>query len=77
MRLIWADTMFVNRGSRNVMEKLGMRHVATYFPELEPIEGSEHGEVRYELTADEWAGRAPGAGGGTASGTGPGIAPAY
>ena len=53
MRLIWADTTFVNRGSRNVMEKLGMRHVATYFPELEPIEGSEHGEVRYELTADE------------------------
>ncbi len=57
VRLIWAETMFVNRGSRNVMEKLGMRHVETYFPELEPIEGSEHGEVRYELTADEWAGR--------------------
>ena len=51
---VWAETMFVNRGSRNVMEKLGMRHVATYFPELEPIDGSEHGEVRYELTADEW-----------------------
>lgn len=54
VRTIWADTMFVNNGSRNVMEKLGMRHVDTYFPELEPIEGSEHGEVRYELTAREW-----------------------
>ena len=57
VRLIWADTMFVNRGSRNVMEKLGMTHVDTHFPELEPIEGSEHGEVRYELTVAEWAGR--------------------
>ena len=57
VRLVWAETMFVNRGSRNVMEKLGMRHVDTYFPELEPIEGSEHGEVRYELTAEEWARR--------------------
>ena len=57
VRLVWAETMFVNRGSRNVMEKLGMTHVATYFPELEPIEGSEHGEVRYELTAEEWARR--------------------
>jgi RimJ/RimL family protein N-acetyltransferase len=57
VRLIWAETMFVNDGSRHVMEKLGMRHVDTYFPELEPIEGSERGEVRYELTADEWAKR--------------------
>jgi RimJ/RimL family protein N-acetyltransferase len=57
VRLIWAETMFVNRGSRNVMEKLGMTHVDTHFPELEPIEGSEHGEVRYELTAQEWARR--------------------
>jgi RimJ/RimL family protein N-acetyltransferase len=54
VRLIWADTMFVNAGSRHVMEKLGMRHVDTYFPELPPIEGAEHGEVRYELSADEW-----------------------
>jgi RimJ/RimL family protein N-acetyltransferase len=54
VHLVWADTMFVNRGSRNVMEKLGMTHVDTYFPELEPIEGSEHGEVRYELTVEQW-----------------------
>lgn len=49
--------MSVNRGSRNVMEKLGMTHVDTYFPELEPIEGSEHGEVRHELNVREWARR--------------------
>jgi hypothetical protein len=34
-----------------------MTQVDTYFPELEPIEGSEHGEVRYEITADESARR--------------------
>jgi RimJ/RimL family protein N-acetyltransferase len=57
VRLVWAETMFVNRGSRNVMEKLGMTHVGMFFPELEPIEGSEHGEVRYELSEREWAAR--------------------
>ena len=57
VRLVWAETMFVNSGSRNVMEKLGLAHVATFFPELEPIEGSEHGEVRYELTAEQWSRR--------------------
>ncbi|OLE21996.1 MAG: GNAT family N-acetyltransferase [Catenulispora sp. 13_1_20CM_3_70_7] len=56
-RLAWAETMFVNQGSRNVMEKLGMVHVKTFFPDLEPIEGSEHGEVRYEITAEQWARR--------------------
>lgn len=51
VRMVWAETMFVNRGSRNVMEKLGMTHVQTYWPDLPPIEGSEHGEVRYEIVA--------------------------
>ncbi|GAA2053045.1 GNAT family N-acetyltransferase [Catenulispora yoronensis] len=59
VRLVWADTMFVNAGSRHVMEKLGMTHVDTYFPDLEPIEGSEHGEVRYELTVDQWVSSQP------------------
>ncbi|NUR59714.1 MAG: GNAT family N-acetyltransferase [Catenulispora sp.] len=55
VRLVWADTMFVNRGSRHVMEKLGMTHVDTYFPDFDdPIEGTEHGEVRYEITAEQW-----------------------
>jgi RimJ/RimL family protein N-acetyltransferase len=59
VRLVWAETMFVNRGSRHVMEKLGMTHVDTYFPDLEPIEGSEHGEVRYEITAAQWLSSRP------------------
>ena len=59
VRMVWAETMFVNTGSRNVMEKLGMKHVDTYFPDLEPIEGSEHGEVRYELSAEQWANSQP------------------
>ncbi|NUP52086.1 MAG: GNAT family N-acetyltransferase [Catenulispora sp.] len=59
VRLVWAETMFVNRGSRNIMEKLGMTHVSTYFPELDPIEGSEHGEVRYEITRDQWVSSQP------------------
>lgn len=59
VRLVWADTMFVNRGSRHVMEKLGMTHIATYFPDLDPIEGSEHGEVRYEITAGQWLSSQP------------------
>ncbi|WP_107655896.1 GNAT family N-acetyltransferase [Nocardia suismassiliense] len=54
VRMVWAETMFVNRGSRHVMEKLGMTHVKTYHPELPMIEGSEHGEVRYEITRAEW-----------------------
>ncbi len=54
MRMVWAETMFVNRGSRNVMKKIGMTHVQTYWPDLPPIEGAEQGEVRYEITRDEW-----------------------
>ena len=64
LRLVFADTMFVNRGSRNVMEKLGMTHVKTYFPgeaeypeDMASIDGAEQGGVRYEITAAEWTGR--------------------
>lgn len=53
-----AYTMAVNRGSRRVMEKAGLRHVRTFFEEWpEPLPGSEHGEVEYALTAAEWARR--------------------
>jgi RimJ/RimL family protein N-acetyltransferase len=47
---IVATTMTVNQASRRVMEKIGMRHARTVsgdFPD--PIAGSEHGEVWYEL----------------------------
>ena len=52
---IIAGTMAVNLGSRRVMEKIGMRHVKTEFLEFpDPIPGSEHGEVSYEITRQVW-----------------------
>jgi len=56
VRTVWAGTMSVNRGSRNIMEKLGMRLVGTTptRPDVQMIEGSEHGDVRYEITKEQW-----------------------
>ncbi|WP_344877355.1 GNAT family N-acetyltransferase [Allokutzneria multivorans] len=52
---VTAYTMFVNSGSRRVMEKCGLRHVRTFHEEHEnPLPGTEHGEVEYALTRDEW-----------------------
>lgn len=52
---IVACTMAVNLASRRVMEKLGMIHVRTdYGAWPDPIPGSEHGEVFYELTRSKW-----------------------
>jgi RimJ/RimL family protein N-acetyltransferase len=54
--MVWAETMAVNRGSRNVMEKLAMS-LADTVPtpaDMEMIEGSEHGGVRYEITEEQW-----------------------
>lgn len=51
-----AETMVVNGGSRDVMEKLG-----TTFTDAAPtpsgterVEGSEHEGVRYEITKEQW-----------------------
>jgi RimJ/RimL family protein N-acetyltransferase len=54
VRRIYAETMAVNTGSRRVMEKVGLQYELTYFPPFAPIEGSEHGEVRYTLDREEW-----------------------
>jgi RimJ/RimL family protein N-acetyltransferase len=51
---IFADTMAVNSRSRRVMDKVGLRYAYTYVPPFAPIEGSEHGEVRYVLEHAEW-----------------------
>jgi RimJ/RimL family protein N-acetyltransferase len=51
-----ATTMAVNIASRRVMEKAGLRLVRTFhvaFPD--PLPGTEHGEVEYALSRDEWA----------------------
>lgn len=57
---VTADTMAVNTGSRRVMEKSGLsflRHFTGDWPDA--IEGSEHGEVEYELTRADWERRQP------------------
>ncbi|WP_330172762.1 GNAT family N-acetyltransferase [Streptomyces sp. NBC_01498] len=54
-RQVTATTMTVNGASRRVMEKAGLRHIRTYVEEWpEVIEGSEHGDVEYALTREEW-----------------------
>ncbi|WP_238434220.1 GNAT family N-acetyltransferase [Micromonospora tarensis] len=56
VRRVWAETMAVNERSRRVMSKAGLRYVRTFHLEWdEPIPGTEHGEVEYELRAEEWA----------------------
>ncbi|WP_394691509.1 GNAT family N-acetyltransferase [Hoeflea sp.] len=52
---IVGTTMAVNQASRRVMEKIGMKHASTVHVDFaDPIPGSEHGEVWYELTRAEW-----------------------
>jgi RimJ/RimL family protein N-acetyltransferase len=52
---IRAETMAVNTASRRVMERCGLRYVRTFHLEWDdPIEGTEHGEVEYELTKADW-----------------------
>lgn len=52
----WAQTMTVNTGSRRVMERAGLRYVRTFHTEWAdgPIEGSEHGDVEYAITKQQW-----------------------
>ena len=53
---IVACTMAVNRGSRRVLEKIGMTYVRTVSFDSDPFPGTEHGEVWYELMRSEWSG---------------------
>ena len=49
-RRVRGETMAVNTASRRVMEKAGLRHVATYHVDWpDALPGSEHGEVVYEI----------------------------
>lgn len=56
VRLVWADTMTVNTGSRKVLEKVGMKVTDTLEtpPDMLMIEGSEQGGVHYEITREQW-----------------------
>lgn len=54
---IVSTTMAVNQASRRVMEKIGMTYARTVpFGSSDPIAGSEHGEVWYELMRSGWNG---------------------
>lgn len=54
---VFAQTMAVNFRSRRVMEKAGLRYLRTFHLEWDdPIPGTEHGEVEYELLRPEWPG---------------------
>ncbi|MGI5126465.1 GNAT family N-acetyltransferase [Pseudonocardia sp. CA-107938] len=56
VQVVFAETMTVNRGSRGVMEKVGLRLVETWRdPASVGLAGAEHGDVRYALTREEWA----------------------
>ncbi|TDC78053.1 N-acetyltransferase [Micromonospora sp. KC606] len=58
---VWAETMAVNVRSRAVMERVGLRYVRTFHLHFDdPIPGTEHGEVEYELLRSEWRPFAPG-----------------
>ena len=47
---ITACTAAENLASRRVMEKIGMTHASTVFPDFaNPILGAEHGEVWYQI----------------------------
>lgn len=54
---IVATTMAVNHPSRRVMEKIGMKQARTVHVDgPDPIPGSEHGEVWYEVMRSGWKG---------------------
>ena len=55
VRRVVASAMTANLASRRVMEKAGLRFVKTFHQDWpEVIEGSEKGDVEYELTKAEW-----------------------
>jgi RimJ/RimL family protein N-acetyltransferase len=55
VRRVWAETMAVNGRSRAVMAKAGLRYVRTFHLTFDdPVPGTEHGEVEYELRREEW-----------------------
>jgi RimJ/RimL family protein N-acetyltransferase len=54
----WAQTMAVNTRSRRVMERCGLKCVRTFHLSWDdPIEGTEQGEVEYELSRQDWEAR--------------------
>ena len=61
VRMVWGETMALNRTSQHVMEKVGMVVTQTLeTPEdMMAVEGAELGGFRYEITREQWE-RSPG-----------------
>jgi RimJ/RimL family protein N-acetyltransferase len=56
--------MAINLASRRVMEKAGLAYVRMFRLEWEdPLPGTEHGEVEYALTKNDWERREAGGSG--------------
>jgi RimJ/RimL family protein N-acetyltransferase len=52
---VYAETMAVNVASRRVLERAGLRFLRTFHLTWDdPIDGTEHGEVEYELRRSQW-----------------------
>jgi RimJ/RimL family protein N-acetyltransferase len=55
LQRIFAQTMAVNTPSRATMASLGMTFVRSFHEDYdEPVEGSDQGEVEYDLTREAW-----------------------
>jgi RimJ/RimL family protein N-acetyltransferase len=55
---VFALTMFVNKGSRRVMEKSGLTLIRTFHQDWpDPIPGDHLGDVEYAITKDQWLAR--------------------
>ena len=55
-RRAYAETMAVNTASRALMKRIGLRHVRTFHLEfVDPLPGTEFGEVEYEIARSEWS----------------------
>lgn len=52
---VFAETMAVNTASRATMTAVGLRHVRTFYLDLEdPLPDSELGEVEYSISRETW-----------------------
>lgn len=57
---VWAETMAVNTPSRKVMERVGLTYARTFHVDFDDlIDGTEHGEVEYELLRADWERSSP------------------
>lgn len=60
VREVVATTMAVNKRSRAVMAKAGLRYARTvHLTWAEPLDGNEQGDVEYRLRREDWGAQTP------------------